>query len=142
MILKRGRVHVAYSHQFIQGFGAVSGGLTDFQPPGEGLFFLDHDQRNTLSGVLSLTLPRRAWVTTSVAYGSGFLDGDGPSHLPAHTTFDISLGKSFGENWSFALTALNAANRRYLIDNSNTFGGTHYADPRQVYVELRYRFHY
>jgi TonB-dependent receptor-like protein/carboxypeptidase family protein len=142
LVLKRARVHVAYSHQFVQGFGGVSGGLTDFSPPDEGLFFLDHDQRETLSGVLSLTLPRRAWATTSVAYGSGFLDGDGPFHLPAHTTFDISLGKSFGENWSLALTGLNAANRRYLIDNSNTFGGTHYADPRQVYVELRYRFRY
>jgi outer membrane receptor protein involved in Fe transport len=40
------------------------------------------------------------------------------------------------------VNGLNVANRRYLIDNSNTFGGTHYADPRQVYVELRYRFHY
>jgi outer membrane receptor protein involved in Fe transport len=37
---------------------------------------------------------------------------------------------------------LNAANRRYLLDNSQTFGGTHYADPRQVYVQLRYRFRY
>ncbi|HET7840929.1 MAG TPA: TonB-dependent receptor [Terriglobia bacterium] len=142
LILKRARVHLAYSHQFVQGFGAVSGGLTDFSPPSSGLFFLDHDQRDTLSSVLSFTLPRRAWATTSVAYGSGFLNGDGPSHLPAHTTFDISLGKSFGEKWSLAVTGLNAANRRYLIDNSNTFGGTHYADPRQVYMELRYRFHY
>jgi hypothetical protein len=28
------------------------------------------------------------------------------------------------------------------MDNSQTFGGTHYADPRQVYVQLRYRFRY
>jgi len=40
------------------------------------------------------------------------------------------------------VTALNAANRRYLIDSANTFGGTHFADPRQIYVELRYRFHF
>lgn len=142
LILRRARVHVAYSHQFIQGFGAVSGGLTEFAPPEEGLFFLDHDQRNTLSSVVSLTLPWSAWATTSIAYGSGFLDEDGPNHLSDHTMFDVSLGKSFGEAWSVAVTALNAGNRRYLIDRANTFGGTHFADPRQVYVELRYRFHY
>jgi outer membrane receptor protein involved in Fe transport len=142
LLLRRARLHFAYSHQFAQAFGAVSGGLTDFAPPEEGLFFLDHDQRNTLSGVLSLALPRRAWASTNLSYGSGFLDGDGPFHLPAHTTLDASLGKSFGERWSIALTSLNIANRRYLLDNSNTFGGTHYADPRQVYVQLRYRFHY
>ena len=27
-------------------------------------------------------------------------------------------------------------------DNSQTFGGTHYAGPRQVYVRLHCRFHY
>jgi signal transduction histidine kinase len=27
-----------------------------------------------------------------------------------------------------------------LLDNSQTFGGTHYAEPRQIYVQLRYRF--
>jgi hypothetical protein len=139
---RRVHAHLAYSHQRVEGFGAVSGGLTDFSPPEEGFFFLDHDQRDTLSSVLSLELPRRAWATTAVSYGSGFLNGDGPEHLPAHTTFDISLGKSIGESWSVALTALNAGNRRYLIDNSNTFGGTHFAHPRQVYLEVRYRFRY
>jgi outer membrane receptor protein involved in Fe transport len=37
---------------------------------------------------------------------------------------------------------LNLANKRYLLDNSNTFGGTQYANPRQVSVEVRYRFKY
>ena len=92
--------------------------------------------------MLSLTLPRRSWATANVSYGSGFLNGDGPAHLPAHTTFDLALGKSMGENWSVALTALNAGNRRYLVDNSNTFGGTHYIDAREISVEVRWRFHY
>ena len=78
----------------------------------------------------------------TIAYGSGFLDGDGPAHLPGHTTFGISLGKSFGESWSFAVNALNVGNSRYLLDDSNTFGGTHYAYPREVYGELRYNFHF
>ena len=141
-ILGRARIHVAWSHQFVQGFGAVTGGLTDFEPPEEGFFYLDHDQRNTLSIVGTSGLPGRAWATVNVAYSSGFLDGDGPAHLPAHTTLGLSLGKQFGRDWSLAVNALNVANRRYLIDNSNTFGGTHYAYPREVYVEVRYRFHF
>jgi outer membrane receptor protein involved in Fe transport len=142
LIARRVHVHLAYSHQFAQGLGAVTGGLTDFSPPEEGFFWLDHDQRNTLSTVLSSSLPWRTWATTSIAYGSGFVNGDGPAHLPARTTFDVSFGKSFAESWSLAFNALNVSNSRYLLDNSNTFGGTHYADPRQVYVQLRYRFHF
>ncbi len=141
-ILRRARLHLAYSRQTVQGRGGVSGGLTDFAPPATGFFYLDHDQRQTLSGVLNVRLPWRAWAAGDVAYGSGFLNGDGPAHLPAHTTVDLSLGKDFGESWSLKITALNLANRRFLVDNSNTFGGTHYADPRRVAVELRYRFHY
>jgi outer membrane receptor protein involved in Fe transport len=141
-ILHRARIHVAWSHQFVQGFGAVTGGLTDFEPPEEGFFFLDHDQRNTLSTVVTSALPGRAWGTLTVAYGSGFLDGDGPAHLPPHTTVGLSLGKSFGEDWSVAVNALNIADHRYMLDNSNTFGGTHYAYPREVYVEMRYRFNF
>ncbi|HET7213320.1 MAG TPA: TonB-dependent receptor [Terriglobia bacterium] len=141
-ILRCARIHLAYSHQFVQGFGAVTGGLTDFAPPAEGLFFLDHDQRNTLSTVASTTLPGKAWSTVTIAYGSGFLNGDGPAHLPAHTTVGLSMGKSIAENWSLAVNALNIANGRYLLDNSNTFGGTHFAYPREVYVEVRCRFHF
>jgi hypothetical protein len=29
-----------------------------------------------------------------------------------------------------------------LLDNSYTFGGTHYNLPRQIYAQVRYRFHY
>ena len=47
-----------------------------------------------------------------------------------------------GERYKVSVTALNAANRRVLLDNSLTFGGFHYNDPRQIYVEFRYRFHY
>jgi outer membrane receptor protein involved in Fe transport len=53
----------------------------------------------------------------------------------------LSIGKSFGERWSVSLNATNIANTRYLLDNSNTFGGTHYINPRQAYAEFRYRFH-
>jgi outer membrane cobalamin receptor len=138
----RAQFHLAYSHQFAQGAGAVTGGLTDFSPPDQGFFFLDHDQRNTLNLGGEVTLPWRSWISSSVSYGSGFLDGNGPAHLPGHTTFSFALGKSFGEKWRVQFTALNAGNRRFLIDNSNTFGGTHFNYPRQFIGEVRYRFHY
>jgi hypothetical protein len=140
-LLKRGQFYLAYSHQYAQGQGAVTGGLTDFSPPAD-LFFLDHDQRDTLSTGFTLNLPSRSYVSGNVRYGSGFLAGDGPDHLPGHTTFDVSFGKGFGEYWLVALQTVNVTNRRFLLDSANTFGGTHFAEPRQIYVELRYRFHY
>jgi outer membrane receptor for ferrienterochelin and colicin len=135
------RFHLAYSHQRAQGQGAVTGGLTDFAPPAD-LFFLDHDQRDTVSAGVTVNLPSRSYVSGNVRYGSGFLNGDGPDHLPGHTSFDLSFGKSFGERWTIALQTVNLGNARFLLDNSNTFGGTHFVEPRQVYVDLRYRFHY
>jgi outer membrane cobalamin receptor len=141
-ISHRGQVYVTYSRQRVEGHGGVTGGLTDFSPPAEGSFFLDHDQRHTLNFGGDVSLPGRSFFATSVHYGSGFTDGEGPDHLPGHTTIDLSAGKSFGESWSVAVHALNVANNRFLLDNSETFGGAHFVDPRQVYVEARYRFHY
>jgi len=135
--------HLAYSHQYVEGRGGVTGGLTDFAPPEDnGYFFLDHDQRDTLSSGVDLDLPWRTIAAFNLNYGSGFLDGEGPSHLPSHTSYDLSLGKSFGENWNVRLTALNFTNTRYMLDNSNTFGGTHFANPRELSVQLKYRFHF
>jgi outer membrane receptor protein involved in Fe transport len=64
------------------------------------------------------------------------------NYLPGHTTFDLSVGKSFREKYTVGLTAINVANRRVLLDNSLTFGGFHFNDPREIYAEFRYRFHY
>lgn len=134
--------HLAYSHQSIEGSGGVTGGLTDFSPPETGFFYLDHDQRDTLSTGFTSTLPWRSWLAANLNYGSGFLNGNGPNHLPSHRTFDLSLGKSFGESWSAKVSALNLTNKRYFIDLSNTFGGSHFANPRQISFEVRYRLHY
>jgi len=139
----RARLSVAYSYQRAEGAGNVTGGLTDFSPPDEGYFFLDHDQRHTLNAGLNVQLPAATYVAGAVHYGSGLLDGDAPpAHLPGHTLFDLSVGKSFGKSWSLAIHALNVADQRFLLDNSTTFGGTHYVDPRQIYARLEYRFHY
>ena len=141
-IRKRAQIHLAYSNQVVQGVGGISGGLTDFSPP-SSIFLLDHDQRNTLSAGGDLSLPWHAFAATNLYYGSGFSDGDNPPHhLPQHTTFDLSLGKEFGDRFSGSVNALNLANRHLLLDNSLTFGGFHWNNPREIYVELRYRFHY
>ena len=137
-----GQFHLAYSNQIALGKGPVTGGLTDFSP-GAGFFTLDHDQRNTLNVGFNANLPWRSYASTNVYYGSGFSNGaPPPSHLPGHTTFDLTVGRSFGESFSASVTALNAANRHLLLDNSLTFGGFHYNNPREIFAEFRYRFHY
>jgi outer membrane receptor protein involved in Fe transport len=117
LLFGRGQFHLAHSHQKAEGQGAVTGGLT-------------------------VSLPQRSFVSTKIRYGSGFTDAGGPAHLPGHTLIDVSFGKGFGENWLIVLQSVNIADRRFLLDNSNTFGGTHFAEPRQIYVKVRYRFHY
>ena len=149
----RAQIHLAYSNQIGEAGGGITGGLTDFatnicEPAPPGSFcILDHDQRNTLNVGGDLTLPWNSYASTNVYYGSGFANafpgqpypGD---YLPQHTTFDLTLGKQFGERFSASVTALNVANRRVELDNSVTFGGFHWNNPREVFVELRYRFHY
>jgi outer membrane receptor protein involved in Fe transport len=143
-LFHRGDVYLAYAYAHAEAAGAISGGLTDFSPPASGYFLLDHDQRHTLHAGFNFTLPYGITTGGNLYYASGFTDGssDVPAHLPPHTTFDFSLGKSFAERFTVSLTALNLSNRRFLLDNSPTFGGTHYAEPRQIYVEVRYRFKY
>jgi outer membrane receptor protein involved in Fe transport len=141
-VAARAQWHLAYSHQYAQGFGGVTGGLTDFAPPENAYYFLDHDQRDTLSTGINVGLPHSSWASLDFSYGSGFVDGDGPAHLPSHSSYDVSLGKTFREKFTLRVTALNLANSRYLLDNSNTFGGTHLVNPRMVAVQVKYRFHY
>jgi len=144
LLLHRGDVYFSYANAHAEGSGAVSGGLTDFSPPESGYFLLDHDQRHTFHAGFNFSLPYRLTAGGNLYYGSGFTDGesDVPAHLEGHATFDLTVGKTITENLTLSATALNLTNRRFLLDNSTTFGGTHYADPRQVYVQLKYRFHY
>jgi hypothetical protein len=154
----RGQFHLAYANQVAEATAPITGGLICPSPvaPACGLDIppgfspVDHDQRNTLNLGYNSSLPWRTYASTNVYFGSGFTNGlygmpDAQypgSHLPGHTTFDLALGKTFAEKYTVSVTALNVANRRVQLDNSLTFGGFHWNDPRQVYVEFRYRFHY
>ena len=142
-IARHGDVYLTYAHARAEGAGAVSGGLTDFSPPAMGYFLLDHDQTQTVHAGAHWSLPGRVTAAADIYYGSGFTDGSSeiPAHLPGHTTLDFSLGKQIAENLDLTAVALNLANRRFLLDNSPTFGGIHYAEPRQIYLQVRYRFH-
>jgi outer membrane receptor protein involved in Fe transport len=151
----RGQFHLAYANQIAQATSPITGGLIcptpvttacglDIPP---GLAPVDHDQRNTLNLGFNTSLPWQSYASTNVYYGSGFTNGlpgvQYPgNYLPGHTTFDLSLGKTFAEKYTLSVTALNVANRRVQLDNSLTFGGFHWNDPRAIYGEFRYRFNY
>ena len=143
-IAKQLDLYLTYSNQTVQGSGAVTGGLLsgDTVCGDPGFCYLDHDQRNTLSLGFHTQLPWQTIASANLSYGSGFLDGDGPGHLSGHTEFDFSLAKSFGERFTLSFTAQNLGDSRYLLDSSNTFGGTHWNFPRQFTGGLRYRFHF
>jgi outer membrane receptor protein involved in Fe transport len=143
LIKRRLQVHYAFAYQVAEGRGAVTGGMTDFRPPsGSDYFYLDHDQRVTFNSGATLNLPRGFWASGTVLVGSGFLLGEGPDHLPAHTTGDIAVGKRFNETLQLRFTATNVTNKTYLTGFENAFAGTHYAAPRQLSVQVQYKFHY
>ncbi|HVN92996.1 MAG TPA: TonB-dependent receptor [Terracidiphilus sp.] len=156
-----GQFYVTYSNQIAEQRGDIIGGFTcsipddpacsagdfDYSP-------VDHDQRDTLNTGFTANLPAHTWFATNVYYGSGFVNGlactdpsscpdNGPyfaAYLPAHTTFDSSIGRSLGENWKLSATVINVTNHRVLLDNSVTIGGFHWNDPRMIELEARYRF--
>jgi TonB dependent receptor/Carboxypeptidase regulatory-like domain len=136
------QVYLTYSNQTADGFGTITGGLTDFSPP-SGYYALDHDQRNTLNAGVHAELPGRAYVAMNVYFGSGFSNGSAPpSHLPSNGALDLSVGKAFGQELKASLTVLNLTDKHLLIDNSLTFDGFHWNYPRQIYAALHYRFGY
>ncbi len=148
-----GQAHLAYSNQIAEQRGNITGGLicTPVGDPAcdQGFAYtpVDHDQRNTLNVGFNATLPFRITASTNVYYGSGLHNGNPDpaslypnNYLPHNSGVDLSLGKGFGQSMRLSVTATNVANRRVLLDNSLTFGGFHYNDPREIYAELRYRF--
>jgi len=157
-VFHHGQFHLAYANQIAQATSPITGGLVCPAPITSacplnippGLAPVDHDQRNTLNVGFDGILPGKVTASTNVYYGSGFVNGQygtpqaqypGP-YLPSHTTFDLAVGKTFAKKYTLSVNALNVANVRVLLDNSLTFGGFHWNDPRQIYGEIRYRFKY
>jgi len=153
LLWKFGQAHLAYSNQIAEQRGNITGGLicTPVGGPACDAGFdytpVDHDQRNTLSVGFNATLTWKVHVSTNVTYGSGFTNGSPDpttpypnAYLPQHTSIDLSIGKTFSTRLSGSITVTNAANSRTLLDNSLTFGGFHYNDPREISGEVRYRF--
>ena len=152
---RRAQLHLAYSNQIAEFRGDITGGLIPTDNASIPNYIpLDHDQRNTLNAGAQVNLPWSTFVSGNVYYGSGFTNGNGPTaadpslccsaldYLPAHTTVDLSVGKDFGEKFSISASGINVGNRRVMLDNSLTFGGFHFSNPREIFVEMRYRFHY
>jgi hypothetical protein len=141
----RGQLYLTYSNQIATYSGGISGGLGNPNTFCPGYCLLDHDQRHTLHAGGTFDLPWRSSASADVYYASGFTNGNSAipgDHLQPHTTFDLALSKNFGEKFSVSVQALNVANRRILLDNSAAFGGTHLLNPREIYAQVRYRFHY
>jgi hypothetical protein len=134
--------HYAFSLMRAQGRGKTTGGLTNFSPPANDYFFLDHDQLLTFNTGAEVMLPGRAWISGAVLYGSGFLLGDGPDHLSPHTTVDLAAGKDVTKDLSLRVTVTNLGNAAFLTGFANSFAGTHYQTPREISVQVRYKFHY
>ncbi len=157
-VLHHGQFHLAYANQIAQATSPITGGLICPVPVTEacpldippGLSPVDHDQRNTLNVGFNSSLPWQTFASANVYYGSGFTNGlvgtpqaQYPgNYLPGHTTLDLAIGKTFGEKFTVSANSINVANRRVQLDNSLTFGGFHWNDPRQIYGEVRYRFNY
>jgi TonB dependent receptor/Carboxypeptidase regulatory-like domain/TonB-dependent Receptor Plug Domain len=155
---KYGQFHLAYSNQLAEERGPITGGLICYPlnspacPNSEAYTPLDHDQRDTLNVGFNSHLPWQSYASINVYYGSGFSNGYPTAQFPQSpypgeylnpdTNVDLAVGKDFGSKYSLSVTATNVADNRVLLDNSLTFGGFHYNDPRQVYGQFRYHFHF
>jgi outer membrane receptor protein involved in Fe transport len=173
-IANRLRLSLIYARMRAEGWGGISGGLTEHehadlvkpslrishhpQPDvSTGRFFLDHDQRHTMTLGSFLALPRNSYIFGELLYGSGFpssghghehndgvhgVEETSATHLPGHVRLNLGGGKRFGKNWAVTINVLNVTNGRYLLDNSPLLGGVHWVEPRQIWAELRYSFRY
>lgn len=146
-IANRLRFSLIYARMRAEGWNGISGGLTeDGEPASNERFFLDHDQRHTLTLGGFLSLPSNSYIFGELHYGSGFPDQaaeeTGASHLPGHMRLDLGSGKQFGKKWSVTVNLLNVTNGSYLLDNSPLLGGVHWVEPRQIWAEVRYKFRY
>ncbi len=137
---RRIRARVVYAHAYAEARRPITGGLGDIEALGGGWFYLDHDERDSATAALDVVPTRRSWVHASLHYGSGFLLGDGPAHLPSHVSADLAGGFTLRARWFAEFEADNLTDRRYPINLSSEFNGTHIAPPRSLGTRLRVTF--
>ena len=140
---ERAQAHLAYSHQFVEGRGAVSGGLTSFDSAERRLLLPRPRSARHAHGWRRRGAPRHARGPPRRSNtGPGFSKATGRPTSRRTPIVSLQGSKAFGKQWTVIVTALNVGDTHFLLDESNTFGGTHFNSPRQVAAGVRYRFHY
>lgn len=137
---------INYSYGIAKGNDVISGGAwAAEQPHSSGYSYLDHVQFHTATaGVTYAT--QWFWWTTQGLYGSGLRTGhDKSASLPAHITFDTTVGYEFhGKSWfsQFRLSGdvLNIFDNVYPITIANGYNGSHYAPGRQFFIRIAKSF--
>jgi outer membrane receptor for ferrienterochelin and colicin len=136
-----------YSFVIAKGRG-ISGGIFAFNPsdlPGDEYQYLDHVQVHTFTAGTTYTHGPFWWSFTT-QLGGGLRTGpNNTATLPAHLTFDSSVGYEFkGESWwsRFKVSGdvLNILDNAYPISLANGFNGNHYAAGRQFFARLTKEF--
>ena len=130
MVWRRGKFNRTHSNQTAERQSAIAGGLICVQDCDDSFDCspVDHDWRGTLNTAFTANLLMRTWSSSNVYNGSGFsnrtagiTDSNGAlispyqgDYLPAHTTFDVSAGKSFGESLRLAVDV-----RSFVINSTS-----------------------
>ncbi|MGE4169801.1 MAG: TonB-dependent receptor plug domain-containing protein [Candidatus Margulisiibacteriota bacterium] len=127
--------YLNYAYTIAKGRG-ISGGIFAFSPddlPSDQEQYLDHLQIHTFNAGLTYRHDQ-FWSTLQATYGSGLRTGpDNNDALPAHLTFDTTIGQGFDTDFGtfkVALDVLNILDNAHPITLSNGFNGTHYAAGR------------
>ena len=139
-----GQFHLAYSNQIAQQIGPITGGLICYPPDSAGLrccagIFAagSRPAQHAECGLQRQTsLSRLRLVQCVLRLGilqrvSRTLRRPIQATTCRHTQRRICRsGNHLARKFTVSATAINVANTRVLLDNSLTFGGFHYNDPR------------
>lgn len=135
-----------YSYMQAKVKGLTGGVFTN--PPGQAITTsytnLDTAQTHTAAGGLMWRQPTGLWWSLQSIFGSGLpTSPDNSKYLPAHITFDASLGYEFkywDQNMRVSGDVLNIFDDSYPININNGIIGSQYAAGRQFFVHLASTF--
>lgn len=137
--------YMNYAYGIAKGKGISGGFFATGAPEDDDYHYLDHVQYHTANAGVTYKHNAFSWSTQGL-YGSGLRSGhDGDSSLPAHLTFDTTVGYELAA-WSgesktkLAFDVLNIFDNVYPITIANGFNGSHYAAGRQFFVRASQDF--